>query len=71
MKIMPNDKILLIDSLSALLVYNSEDIIGKFTNFIINKMRLTDVSTIIICLKSDADRKIIKTIESFVDEVKR
>jgi len=65
------EKVLVLDSLSALLIYNSEDVVGKFSNFVINKMRVNDISTIMLILGSDVDRKIIKTIESFVDEVKK
>jgi len=68
-KSLPGDKIILFDSLSTLLIYNSEHTIGKFSNFIINKLRYQNISTILIVLDSDAEKRIIKTIESFVDEV--
>lgn len=68
-KLLPRDKIVLFDSLSTLLIYNSEQTIGKFSNFIINKLRYKNISVILIALDSDADKRIIKTIGSFVDEV--
>lgn len=70
-KLMPSEKMVFFDSLSALLIYNNESVIGKFSNFIINRMRSENISTVMIVLESDMDKKIIKTIESFVDEVKK
>jgi len=70
MKSMPGKKILLIDSLSILLVYNTESVVGKFSNFIMRRARITNVSSAFFVLKSDSKKKIIKTIESFADEVK-
>jgi len=68
-KLIPGDKVVLFDSLNVLLIYNSEQTIGKFSNFIINRLRTKDVDAILIALDSDMDKKIIKTVESFVDEV--
>ena len=67
----PGEKVLFIDSLSALLIYNDDCTIAKFSNFIINKMRINNVKTIIIALDSDADTKTIKIVSSFADEVKK
>jgi len=67
----PGEKAVLFDSLSTLLIYNNEDVVGKFSNFIINRLRLKNVSTVLIVLESDIDKRIIKTVESFVDEVKK
>ena len=67
--LMSNETLVFFDSLSTLLVYNNEQVVGKFTNFLINKLRTKNVSTIMLTLESDSDKKIIKTIQSFVDEV--
>ena len=63
------EKLLFVDSLSTLLMYNEAKVVGKFSNFIINKMRAEDVNTSIFALESDADKDTIKTIETFVDQV--
>jgi hypothetical protein len=65
------EKYLFLDSLSTLLLYNDEKIIGQFSNFMINKMLVSDVSSIIMVLSSDVDKEVIKQIMSFVDEVKK
>lgn len=70
-KLLPGKKTVLFDSLSTLLLYNNEDLVGRFSNFVVNRMRLGDVNTILIVLEADVDRKIIRVIESFVDELKR
>jgi len=64
------DKVMLLDSLSILLIYNDASTIGKFSNFLLNKMRAADVDSVVLALESDAGKDIIKQIESFVDEVK-
>jgi hypothetical protein len=63
------EKALFLDSLSTLLLYNEEKIVGQFSNFMINKMILSDVSSVIMTLSSDMDKSVIKQIMSFVDEV--
>ena len=68
-KKIPGKKILFLDSLSMLLIYNDAPTLGKFSNFIINKMRSYDVDTVILTLESDVNKDIIKQLESFVDEV--
>jgi KaiC/GvpD/RAD55 family RecA-like ATPase len=64
-------KILFLDSLSALLLYNNPETIGKFSNFLINKMRSYEIDTIMLVLESDVSKDIIQKIESFADEVKK
>lgn len=63
-------KTLLLDSLSTLLIYNDASTIGRFSNFLINKLNAFDVSVIVLTLESDIDKDIIRKIQSFVDEVK-
>ncbi|MFH1359187.1 MAG: hypothetical protein ABIH37_04830 [archaeon] len=63
-------KIVILDSLSTLLIYNDENTTGRFSNFLINKMKYKEVDFVIFALKIDLDRKIIKHIVSCSDEVK-
>lgn len=70
-KAIPGEKILFLDSLSTLLMYNDEKVIGKFSNFILNKMRLYGISSVVLALNSDMNKNIMKNIESIVDEVNR
>ena len=64
-------KSLLVDSLSALLLYNDAETIGKFSNFLINKMRSYEIDVSMIVLESDVNKDVIQKIESFADEVKK
>ena len=66
---MPGDKILFFDSLSTLLMYNDEFVVGRFSNFIVNKLRANGVSGVILALESDFEKDILKNVQSFVDEV--
>jgi len=62
---------LILDSLSTLLLYKDANTIGRFSNFIINKMRVANIGTIILALESDIEKDIIHQISSFADEVRR
>jgi KaiC/GvpD/RAD55 family RecA-like ATPase len=62
-------KVLLLDSLSVLLIYHDANTIAKFSTFIVNKMRGLDVDAVILALESDADKEVIKQVESFSDSV--
>ena len=64
-------KTLFLDSLSALLLYNSAETIGKFSNFLINKMRKYEIDLFMMVLESDIDKDVIQKIESFADAVKK
>jgi len=62
-------KVLLLDSLSVLLIYNDANTIAKFSNFILNKMRSIDVDTVILALESDEGKDVLKQVESYADKV--
>lgn len=70
MKHISGVKTLFLDSLSTLLIYNDAMTIGRFSNFLINKLSIYDVNIIVLSLESDVDKDIIRKIQSFVDEVK-
>ncbi len=70
-KHLTGEKVLLLDSLSILLMYNDAAAVGKFSNFIINKMRYVGVATAILVLESDFDKEVTKQIASIVDGVKK
>lgn len=70
MKHISGTKTLFLDSLSTLLIYNDAVTIGRFSNFLINKLSMYDVNIIVLSLESDIDKDIIRKIQSFVDEVK-
>jgi hypothetical protein len=62
-------RMLFFDSLSILLIYNDAITLGKFSNFILNKMRASDVDMILLALESDTSKDIIKQIETIADVV--
>jgi KaiC/GvpD/RAD55 family RecA-like ATPase len=70
-KNLTGETVLLLDSLSTMLLYNDANTIGRFSNFIINKMRAAGIGTIVLALESDIEKDIIHQVTSFVDEVKK
>jgi len=69
-KSMKGKRMLFFDSLSILMIYNDASTLGKFSNFLLNKMRASDVDTVMIALESDTSKDIVKQIGSIADEVK-
>jgi hypothetical protein len=63
-------KALFLDSLSTLLIYNNDNRVGRFSNFLINRLRSTGVDAAFIVLDSDVDKRVISIIKLLVDEVK-
>lgn len=61
-------KILFIDSLSTLMIYNKPDVMGMFTLSLMAKLREWDVKCIAYMLEVEADRKLIEHIASFCDK---
>ena len=53
-----------------MLIYNHENVIGKFSNFIMSYLRTKETNTVMLVLETDIDKNVIKVIESMVDEVK-
>ncbi len=66
---MGGKKLLLIDSLSILLMYNDANTVAKFSNFVMNKMRGLDVNTVVIALESDAEKAVLKQIATYADTI--
>ena len=53
-KIESNEKFLIMDSLSTLLIYNSANSIKDFLTFLINKLRLEGIDCIILVIEHEA-----------------
>ncbi|MBU0763103.1 MAG: hypothetical protein KKD39_08775 [Candidatus Altiarchaeota archaeon] len=62
-------KLIFFDSLSTLLVYESDTTIAKFVHFLMAKVRVTGCNAIFTCLKQDADSLLVKDINMFADRV--
>ncbi|VVB58770.1 Uncharacterised protein [Candidatus Anstonella stagnisolia] len=70
-KKLPGKKLLVMDSLSTLMLYNDHVTMGRFSNFVINRMRALDVDTVLSAFEADANSDVLKQIAGFVDEVKK
>lgn len=63
-----NKRMLFLDSVSTLVIYNSLGTITKFTHFLINKMRTWHVKGIIISLEKETDEKLLGQLSQFCDD---
>ncbi len=59
------------DSLSALLIYNPEQMIIKFTKDLINKIRAKNSKMVLVCLNGKDEANIIEKISMFVDKTQK
>lgn len=60
---------MIFDSLSTLLVYESETVITKFVHFLIAKVRVIGCSALFTCLQQDINSVLIRDINMFADKV--
>ena len=62
-------KFLIVDSLSTLLIYNKAEAIEKFVHSISNKIRSEHVFGVLLMIKTDENRDVIKILSQFSDSV--
>ena len=66
------EKLVFLDSLSTLRVYNDPEVLAKFiSNFMLNKVNGLHVDSVILALESDVDLETKELVEKFADEVKK
>ncbi len=64
-------KVLFLDSMATLEVYNDLGTLTKFSTFVMNKMRELKINVAIISLKKDQDKDFIESLMQSVDKVVR
>jgi KaiC/GvpD/RAD55 family RecA-like ATPase len=70
MKGLPEGKrLLFLDSISTLMIYNDLRTLSKFSNFIINKMREWNFAGVIISIEKEKSDEISKYLSQIVDRV--
>lgn len=65
------NKLLLMDTLSTLLIYNEAGTVTKFVHSLASRLRGLGVKSIIFTLEEETDKKIISQISQFVDKTIR
>lgn len=63
-------KVIILDSFSALLIYHGKDVIGRFANFMISKLKAEGTDFIILVTDNDLGKDEIRFLQTIVDEVK-
>jgi len=63
------DKFLILDSISTLLVYNDFETVAKFVHFIISRLRVFGLVGLIISVEKILDEKMINILMEMCDEV--
>lgn len=67
-KISVEQKFILLDSLSSILIYNNPKSVKEFTHFIINKMRLEGIGGFILTQDKKEAQDLIQTIRPLLDK---
>lgn len=70
LKKMPeNKKCIMFDSVSMLLIHIPSATASKFFHFVVNKLKLSDISGIFLCVEKGLDPVILSQMSSFVDKI--
>ncbi len=70
LKHMPETKkCIMFDSVSMLLIHIPSVTASKFFHFVVNKLKLSDVSGIFLCVEKGLDPVILSQMTSFVDKI--
>jgi len=70
LKSMPDGKkCILFDSVSMLLIHTPTVTAAKFLHFVVNKLKLSDVSGIFLCVEKGLDPVILSQMSAFVDKI--
>lgn len=63
------EKVIIIDALNVMAIYNKKEVLGKFLHLFSNKTRLEENSSIIFTINESTDQKIIDLAKEFSDKV--
>jgi KaiC/GvpD/RAD55 family RecA-like ATPase len=70
LKIIPGEKkCIVFDSVSMLLIHIPAATASKFLHFVINKLKLSDISGIFLCVEKGLDPVILSQMSAFVDKI--
>lgn len=66
---LPDDegKLLIFDTLSTLMLYNDDEVVGKFAHSIASKIREWGVKSIMLTLEEETDEQVISQLSQFCD----
>jgi hypothetical protein len=62
-------KCIMFDSVSMLLIHIPSVTASKFLHFVVNKLKLSDVSGVLLCAEKGLDPLILSQMSSFVDHI--
>ncbi|MFH1055245.1 MAG: hypothetical protein V1744_04025 [Candidatus Altiarchaeota archaeon] len=60
-------KFLFLDSLSSLLIYNTEKSVKEFTHFLINNIRLKNIAGVVLSIEKKEVEELVKTLNPMCD----
>lgn len=62
-------KCIIFDSVSMLLIHSPSVTTSKFLHFLVNKLNLSDISGVFLCVEKGLDPAIIEQMKAFVDHI--
>lgn len=64
-----SDKFIFIDSITTLLIHNKPDVLARFVHSILTKMRMKNVSCLLVSLEGETNREVRAEIAQLCDKV--
>lgn len=65
------ERFLFLDTLSTLMIYNNDKVVGKFAHSVVNKIRDWGIKSVMLTLEKETDDDVISQVEQFCDETIR
>ncbi len=66
---MPEDRFVVLDSISSMLIYNDENSAREFSHFLVNKLRLEKAGGFLLAVEKEDTDKVVEIIQPLVDKV--
>ncbi|HHQ45155.1 MAG TPA: hypothetical protein ENN13_03355 [Candidatus Altiarchaeales archaeon] len=63
-----HNKFMLLDSVSSLMIYNTEKSVKEFTHFIMNKMRLESLGGVVLSIEKKEAEELVQTLVPMADK---
>jgi len=65
------EKTIFLDSLSTMLIHNDSSVVGRFSSFLMGKMKDVGVDGCVMALTSDMDKDVLKFAQTIADKVEK
>ncbi|MBI2564694.1 hypothetical protein HYV79_01755 [Candidatus Woesearchaeota archaeon] len=65
----PGKKLVFIDSITTMLIYNDQNIFSRFLHYLLTKLRIQKISGLMLSLETEADKEVMAQIAQLCDRI--